>query len=276
MLKIQPYVSFIKELYHRLNIHNATGLSAQLSYFFLLSFFPLLITIFSLLPFLPIKEEDILLFLQDFAPEKTMAIIQYSLQEVLANQNGKLLSVGIIITLWSAAHGMNGIIRAMNEAYEVQENRPFWIVRGISIVLTVAMIFVILLALFLPVFGKHIGIYLFSKFGFANDFLAIWDSLRWGVSSLILFTVFSFLYFFTPSKKIQCVEAIPGAFLSTIGWIGSSLIFSYYVDHFSNYANTYGSLGGIIILLIWLYLSGYILIIGGEVNALISKKKADC
>ena len=272
MGKLGAGLRFLKKLYGRLEAHNISGLSAQLSYFFFLSLFPLLMAVFSLLPFLPVSEEDILYFLEDFAPEETIAVLESAVERILADHNGKILSISILITLWSASNGMNAIIRAMNLAYEVKENRPFFITRGISVLLTAAMIFVILVALALPVFGKQLGIYLFSKFGLTGDFLSAWHSFRWGVSSIVLFIVFTFLYYFTPNKRISCVSAIPGALVSTAGWMVSSLAFSYYVDRFAHYSYTYGSLGGIIVLLLWLYITAYILIIGGEVNAMISEK----
>jgi len=200
MGKLGAGLRFLKKLYGRLEAHNISGLSAQLSYFFFLSLFPLLMAVFSLLPFLPVSEEDILYFLEDFAPEETMTVLESAVERILADHNGKILSISILITLWSASNGMNAIIRAMNLAYEVKENRPFFITRGISVLLTAAMIFVILVALALPVFGKQLGIYLFSKFGLTGDFLSAWHSFRWGVSSIVLFIVFTFLYYYAEQK----------------------------------------------------------------------------
>ncbi|WAA12781.1 YihY/virulence factor BrkB family protein [Fervidibacillus halotolerans] len=269
-------VEWVIILYKRLVKHDVFGLSTQLAYFFLLSLFPLLITIFSLLPFLPIREEDILFFIEDFAPGETVAFIQNNLSEVLGNHSGKLLSFGIVATIWSASLGMNAIIRAVNRAYEVKENRRFFIVRGMSALLTIAMIGVFLLALLLPVFGKQIGLYLFSKFGLTAGFLKVWNTLRWGLSSIILLLVFSALYLLTPNKKMKDLTFFPGALFSTVGWMAVSSGFSYYVGNFANYSMTYGSLGVIIVLMIWFNLSGIIIILGGEINAIwdsLKKKK---
>ncbi|WP_062352983.1 YihY/virulence factor BrkB family protein [Bacillus kwashiorkori] len=271
MTKKQNLFSFLKTLYFRVINHDIFGLAAQLSYFFLLSLFPLLITLFSIIPYLPVTEEDIIYFIQDFAPGNAIQFIQTNVTDIMSRQNGTILSLGIIGTLWSASNGMNAIVRAMNRAYNVKENRPFLIVRGLSVILTIAMIFIFLIALLLPVFGKHIGIYLFSKFGFTEQFLQIWNTLRWGVSSIILFIVFSFLYLFTPNKKIKCISAFRGAIFSTIGWMAVSIGFSFYVNHFANYTSTYGGLGAIIVLMIWFYLSGVILIMGGEINAILGE-----
>jgi membrane protein len=183
-------------------------------------------------------------------------------------QNGKLLSFSIIGAIWSASNGMNAIVRALNRAYDVEENRPFFIARGTSVLLTIGMIFVIIVALVLPVFGKMIGLFLFSAFGFPQTFLTIWNALRWVISSLILFVVFTALYYFAPNKKLRCINVVRGATFATVGWIITSLAFSYYVNDFANYTAMYGSLGGMIILMVWFYLSGMIIVLGGEMNAI--------
>lgn len=255
-------------LFIRIEKHEALGYSAQLAYFFLLSLFPLLITIFSLLPYLPIEQHHIMYFLEDFAPGETLDFIRGNLEEIFESQSGSLLSFGIIATLWAASNGMNAVIRAVNRAYEIEENRPFFIVRGMSVILTIVMIFVFLVALLLPIFGRSIGEYLFSKLGKTNEFINMWTTLRWLISSVILFIVFSVVYTITPNRKIRCVTVLPGALFSTIGWVVASLGFSFYVNNFGNYTLMYGSLGVIIVLMIWFYLSGAILIIGGEINGL--------
>lgn len=255
-------------LFIRIKKHEALGYSAQLAYFFLLSLFPLLITIFSLLPYLPIEQHHIMYFLEDFAPGETLDFIRGNLEEIFESQSGSLLSFGIIATLWAASNGMNAVIRAVNRAYEIEENRPFFIVRGMSVILTIVMIFVFLVALLIPIFGRSIGEYLFSKLGKTNEFINMWTTLRWLISSVILFIVFSVVYTITPNRKIRCVTVLPGALFSTIGWVVASLGFSFYVNNFGNYTLMYGSLGVIIVLMIWFYLSGAILIIGGEINGL--------
>ncbi|WP_409972171.1 YihY/virulence factor BrkB family protein [Bacillus sp. Bva_UNVM-123] len=248
------------------------GLAAQLAYYFLLSLFPLLLFLVTLLPYLPITETDILAVVKDFAPQGAFEFIESNLHE-LTTKNIQLLSFGIIATIWSASNGINAIVRAFNKAYEVQESRSFLVARGMAILFTFAMLFVMIIALLLPVFGKIIGVYLFSKFGLSDDFLALWNTLRWLVSSIILFIVFTGLYWIAPNKRLSCISIIPGALFATIGWELSSLAFSYYVTNFGNYSATYGSIGAIIVLLIWIYLTGIIIIIGGEINALHSKIK---
>lgn len=267
---------FVKEMLHRILADDISGLAAQLAYFFLLSMFPLFIFLFTLVAYLPYSQQEILNTFQTFAPAESMNLIEESLNEVMQG-NVKLLSIGAIGTIWSASHGLNGIINAFNRAYNVKETRSYFIARGMSIMLTFAMIFVFIVALFLPVFGKQIGIFLFSELGISEQFIRVWNTFRWVISSIVLFIVFMMLYWIAPNKKITCVSVLPGAVFATVGWVVVSLLFSFYVDKITNYTTTYGSLGGIIVLMVWFYLSGWMIVMGGEINALVGeKKKPEC
>ncbi|PLR86947.1 YihY/virulence factor BrkB family protein [Bacillus sp. V33-4] len=267
--------SLFKHLWIKIGEDDVSGFSAQLAYFFLLSLFPLLIFLVTLLPYLPLSREDLLGFVRDFAPGNTMALIERNISEIM-NRNGRLLSFGVIATLWSASNGLNAIVKALNRAYDVEETRSYIAARAMAIFLTIAMMIVFIVALLLPVFGKEIGLFLFSELGLSREFLAVWNTLRWGVSTLILFIVFTVLYWLAPAKKIKCVSAVPGAVFAVIGWILASSAFSYYVGNFGNFSSTYGSIGAIIVLMIWFYLSGFIIMVGGQINAYYSKRNEGC
>jgi membrane protein len=267
--------SIIKHLWLRIGRDDISGLAAQLAYFFLLSLFPLLIFLVTLLPYFSMTQEYLLSFIKDYAPGETMVLIETSLTDIM-EKNGKLLSFGAIATLWSASNGIHAIVVAFNKAYDVLENRSFLVERGIAVLLTVGMILVIAVALLLPVFGKQIGMFLFSEFGLSEQFLSVWNALRWVFSSLFLFVVFTGLYWIAPNKKLTCLSAVPGSIFATLGWVFTSLAFSFYVGNFANYSATYGSIGAIIVLMIWFYLSGFIIIVGGEINAFFTAKKGNC
>jgi membrane protein len=269
--------SLLKLLWHRIEEDDIPGLSAQLAYFFLLSLFPLLIFIFTLLPYLPIPYPDILGSIREFAPPQTMDLIEKNVNHVVNNRNGGLLSFGVIGTIWSASNGIHALVRAFNKAYNVDESRSFIVSRGMAILLTIGMIFVFIVAVLLPIFGREIGIFLFSYLGFKLEFIRIWEMLRLVVSALILFLIFTGLYWIAPNVKLRCRSAFPGAGFATVGWILSSYALSFYVSNFNNFSLTYGSIGAIIVLLIWLYISGFIIIIGGEINAFYTERnKSNC
>ncbi|MRH44614.1 YihY family inner membrane protein [Aquibacillus halophilus] len=269
---MQEALNFVKQLFKRMMDDDVFGLSAQLSYFFLLSLFPFMLFLVTLLGFLPLPEVDIMNFIEDYAPAETATLINENVNMIVTERNGGLLSIGLIGTLWSASNGINAIMRAFNAAYNVEENRSFVISRLIAIVLTIAMLIVIIIAFLLPIFGKAIGVYLFSFFGLSEGFLQTWNTLRWVISSVVFFLVLLALYILAPNKKVNIKNVAIGAIFATICWQLVSLLFSYYVNTIGNYSAMYGSLGGVIVLMIWFYISGIIIITGGEINALLKHR----
>ncbi|MBX0359234.1 YihY/virulence factor BrkB family protein [Halobacillus sp. Nhm2S1] len=260
--------NFGKELFARFGEDDVGGMAAQLSYFFLLSLFPFMIFLLTLLGYLHIDEERVLAFVSTYAPPETFDLITENVSSLLSGENGSLLSIGLLGTLWAASNGVNAIMRAFNRAHNVKENRSFLVSRIIAIVLTVAMVFVIGIALLLPVLGHTIGIQLFSVFGLSENFLTLWNGMRWVISSIIFYIVLSFLYVMAPNKRLKYRDTVPGAVFATFGWQLVSLLFSFYVSSLGNFSATYGSLGTVIVLMIWLYLSGVVIILGGEINAM--------
>ena len=150
-----------------------------------------MIFLLTLIGYLPVKTGDVIGLIEQYAPEDTMSVIE----ETLNTGNRGLLSFGIIAALWSASNGLNAIVRAFNHAYEVEENRSFIMVRLTSLLLTAAMVFTILVALLLPVFGRAIGHFIANLDGTPEMFLTAWSALRWGISPLVLLIVFTALYF---------------------------------------------------------------------------------
>ncbi|MEH7307994.1 YihY/virulence factor BrkB family protein [Neobacillus drentensis] len=264
--------SLLRLLWHRIDEDDLPGLSAQLAYYFLLSLFPLLIVLFTLLPYFPIPHQDMLGVVRDFAPAEAMDLIEKNVHDIMNHRNGGLLSFGIIGTIWSSSNGINAIVKAFNKAYNVKESRSFIVSRGMAILLTFGMILVLILAIILPIFGREIGLFLFSQLGYTTEFIRLWDTLSWLVSAIILFLIFTGLYWIAPNVKLKCRSAFPGAAFATIGWIVSSIGLTFYVGNISNYSLTYGSIGAIIVLMIWLYISAFIIILGGEINAFYSEK----
>ncbi len=263
---------FAKELITRIKKVDVTGLGSQLAFFFLLALFPLLIFIFTLLPYLDLDQSQIFLFIREYAPASVASLIEDTVGEVLNNRNGGLLSIGALATVWSASKGMNALTKALNRSYFTEESRSFVLARSMSVVFTVMLIAVLVVALVLPVFGEQIGVLAFSYFGLEEGFLKMWGKLRWGIPPVLIFSVFSLIYWLVPDLKIRLRSVIPGAAIATIGWILTSLGFSFYVSNYGSYANTYGSIGAIIVLMMWLYLSAIILMLGGQINAVVSER----
>ena len=164
------------------------------------------------------------------------------------------------------------LTKALNRSYFTEETRSFIVARGMSIVFTIMLIAVFIVALVLPIFGQQIGVVAFSFFGMENDFLNLWSHLRWIIPPVLIFLVFSIVYWIVPNLKVQLKSVLPGALFATVGWIVTSLGFSYYVSSFGNYSKTYGSIGTIIVLMMWLYFSAIILMLGGQLNAVMTER----
>ncbi|ACT03895.1 YihY/virulence factor BrkB family protein [Paenibacillus sp. JDR-2] len=267
-------VPFFKNLYSRFRDDDVPALGAQLTYYFILSFFPFLIFVVSLMSFVQLSGDSVVAELIRLLPEQTGEAIQSILQDVMNNSRVTLLSIGMIATLWSASNGVNAIIKGVNKAYDVEENRPFWKVRAISLAATLVLALAILLAIVLLIFGEVIGEFLFDWFDSPVSFELIWGILKYVFPISFMLVVFSLLYWIVPNHKIRFKTVFPGALFATFGWIASSLLFQFYINNFGNYSKTYGSIGGIIILLIWLYISSNIIILGGEVNATLAGGQA--
>lgn len=263
---------YVKQLMKQIGDADVFGLSAQLAYFFLLSLFPFLLFLITLLGHFPIDEDMLMNFIATYAPADITNLISTNISQIINSQNSGLLSIGIIGTLWSASNGVNAITKSFNKAYEVEEDRSFLVSRLIAIALTIAMVLVIIVALLLPIFGEKIGVYVFSIINMSDRFLELWTMLRWVISSAVFFIVLIALYSLAPNIRIKIKYVIWGAVFATIGWQLVSLGFSYYVNTLGNYSATYGSLGTVIILMIWFYISGIIINTGGVINALHLKR----
>ncbi|MFK7693963.1 YihY/virulence factor BrkB family protein [Paenibacillus sp. HJGM_3] len=267
MTRRERLIDVTKCMLNRVRDDEVSALGAQLTYYLILSFFPFLIFLISIISFFQLSGDEVIWEWISILPEAAKELITRILSEVSGNKSQTLLSVGMIATLWAASNGINAIIKGLNRAYDVEENRAFWKVRGISILSTLVLAVVILLSMGMVIFGRAIGEYLFRFMTNADQFDRIWAVMQYTVPVAAMLAVFTLLFWITPNRRLRIREVIPGAIFTTIGWIAISLVFSFYVNRFGNYTRTYGSLGGVIVLLIWLYISSIMVILGGQLNA---------
>ncbi|WP_201750448.1 YhjD/YihY/BrkB family envelope integrity protein [Senegalia massiliensis] len=266
--------NIIHSMKYRIKHDEVPALGAQLTYYLILSFFPFLIFLLTLLSHTSISTSDVMGNLSGVLPEQSFSLISDTIEEILQNGSTPLLSFSIIGTLWSSSSGVAALIKGLNKAYDQEENRPFLLLRGFAILITIALVIGIMLTFTLLVFGQIIGNYIFSLFNLTEVFRQLWATIRFAFPIIMLIIMFTLFYKYAPNKKrLKLKEVIPGALFTTAAWIGISLLFSFYVNNFGNYAKTYGSIGGIIILLIWLYISSIIILIGGELNATLAFDK---
>lgn len=262
--------NFIKQLYVRFQEDEVSALGAQMTYYLILAFFPFLIFLLTIISYTSVTSEIILNNLRPILANNSFEMVEDFVNETLRAGNKTLLSFGMIGTLWAASTGVMAIIRGLNKAYDVAENRPFWKARILSILFTLALGVVILLSFVLLIFGKGIGEQIFIFLHFPDHFDTIWNFIKYSIPLATMLVVFIFIYKVTPNKSLSIREVISGAVFSTLGWIITSILFAFYVNNWGNYTKMYGSIGGIIVLLIWMYISSIIILLGGEINATLS------
>ncbi|SFS90827.1 YihY/virulence factor BrkB family protein [Marininema halotolerans] len=262
----------LKEMSLRFYREGVFDLSAQLAYYFLLSVFPFLLVVITLLGFLPISPENILEFIKPYAPAHTHQLIKNTLISIIGVERRNLLSFSILVTLWLTYIGIQSIIRMLNRTFSTDESRPFMyrVIEGALLML--GLFIAVIVTLLLPVFGEILRGFFLPELGLSAWSTSLWSLFRWVLSGIVLFLVFFCLYFFAPNVRLQPAEAAPGAFFATIGWQLISLGFAFYVT-LGNYSLIYGNLGGLIILIVWFYLSAMILIMGGQLNAILYENR---
>lgn len=265
--------TFIKQLWVKINADDVQGIAAQLTYYLILSLFPFLIFIMTLIGYANISLEKYIQQLEQIMPAEAITIIEEILQDVSAGRSQTLLSFGMLATLWAASKGINAIIKGLNLAYDIDESRVFWIRRGIALLATLTIGFVVLLSILLLVLGSWLKTQVFLLVDLPYGFQKLWDLLQYTIPLFVMFIVFTLLYWIAPSRRLALREVMPGALFTTIGWITTSILFSVYVNQFGDFSKTYGSLGGVTVLLLWLYISSFIILAGGEINAVLLNRK---
>lgn len=251
------------------------ALASQLAYYLILAFFPFLIFVITLIGFINLNESAVLDGLSRLLPTSVFQLTESITIEIIGSQNKSLLGISILITIWSATSGFRAVIKGINKAYHIEEDRNYIRRTIISLFGTVALAFSVLTALALLVFGNIIGKTLIGILPFPEITVIIWNILRNGVGIFALILVFAAIYRYAPAKKIRWKEVLPGSIVSALGWVIISMIFSFYINNYSNYSRVYGSLAAVFILMIWLFLTSIIFIFGVEINSVLAKNKKD-
>jgi membrane protein len=264
--------SLIKRLWERINEHDLLARSAQLSYYFLLALFPLLIFLATLLGYFAAAgsqlRDSLLSSLSKVMPYSAVTLVHSTLDEVTANRGGGKLSFSLLAALWVASSGMGAISQTLNAAYNVRETRPWWKVRLISVGLTVALSVLILAALIIVLYGGKIGDAVANSIGHGSAFQLTWHLVQWPIMLAFVYLTFEITYYFAPNRPRRGWHwATPGALIAVVLWLLISFGLRIYLHFFNSYSLTYGSLGALIVLMLWFYLTGMAVLIGGEVNS---------
>ncbi|HEU4414508.1 MAG TPA: YihY/virulence factor BrkB family protein [Candidatus Angelobacter sp.] len=249
-------------------------MAAALSYYFVISLFPAFLLLSAILAYMPGAKpfEQILSMMSGFVPRDSIELLRRVLATVVTPNRGALLSFGILGTLWTASGGFAATIEALDIAYEVKEARPFWVTRPLAVGLTLLVGILLLIALAVMIVGPQFGAWLSGRTNLSWFFAQAWPYIHWTVA--VLFTVLATesLYFMAPNVKQRFWATLPGAVLAVGCWIGLSYALGIYFRSFAHFSRTYGTMGAVIALMVWLYWTGFFMLVGAELNCELAKE----
>lgn len=257
---------------------NGQGLGAEMAFGFLVALFPFFIFLAALAGVIgrAVGVDNLFATILEYAapimPAESFKIVTDVVNDVIEGSSTGLLSFGAVSALWAAAGGVGAAMHSLNVAYDVQETRPFWKATLVAVGLALGLSLLVLLSVVLYIAGSTVGEVIANRVGLGETFKTVWSVARWPAILLMLTFALALLYYFGPNIKQQFRFITPGATLAAIVWFLATAAFSFYVSHFANYSATYGSIGAVIALMMWFYISGMVLVLGGEINAVIARK----
>ena len=268
---------FIKDLFRKINDDNVFNGAAALGFYLTLAIFPAVILLMSVIPYLPIThvDEANMTLLAKARPPEAFGIVEKVVNEVARERRGGLLSFGLLATLWAVSAGMYAIMKQLNIAYGVKEDRGF--VRGRATALALSLLFGVLVlgAFSLVVIGGIIEDWIGNRFGFSAMLLTVFTLFRWAIIVLALLLGLALIYCYGPNVERPFAFITPGSVFGVGLLIVASLGFSFYTRNFADYDATYGSIGAMIVLMLWLYIAGLVILVGSEINAMLEHESRE-
>lgn len=266
------WTALARRVWKEMTIDDTFGDAAKLAYYFLLALIPLLIFLTSAIGMIVGSgtgmRHTLFAYLRRVMPSSAFQLIDSTILEISNASSAGKLSFGLLAAFWAASNGMGAITESLNRAYDVEETRPWWKQRAVAIALTAGLSVLIINALVLVMGGGRIADYLATHYGFSTLFTISWKILQWPIALAFMLLAFALIYFFAPDLKDQDWKWItPGSLIGVTLWLAVSFAFKGYLHFFDSYSKTYGSLGAVIVLMLWLYLTGLAVLIGGEVNS---------
>jgi membrane protein len=259
----------VKRTVREIQADNCLNLAAQLAYYFFLALFPALLFLVALISFLPVNGllEAVTSALGRVAPGEVITIVQDQILKVAQDKDAGLLTLGMLGTIWSMSSGMDAIISTLNQAYDIQESRPWWKVKLTAVGLTLALAVFIIVSMTLILVGPVLGAKVAAWFHLGTAFKWTWNIVQWPVVFGLVTLGLALIYYFAPDAEQEWIWITPGSVIATLLWVLISLGFKLYVSRFGSYNATYGAIGGVIVLMLWFYVSSLAVLTGAELNA---------
>lgn len=248
-------------------------MAAALSYYFVLSIFPTLIFLSAIVAYLPLPDlfNQALTMMAQVLPPDSMGLVRGVLSDVVTPNRGTFLSLGVLGTLWASSGGFSAAIEALNIAYGVQDDRPFWRTRPLAVGLAIVIGMLMLVALSVMMVGPRFGEWCAARVHLSHLFVLLWPYIHWSIAVGFSILAVEALYFLAPNVKQRFRATLPGAILAIGCWIALSYLLGLYFRHFAHFNKTYGTLGAAIALMTWLYWTGFALLVGAELNCELAK-----
>jgi membrane protein len=252
-------------------------MAAALSYYFVLSLFPALIFLSAVVAYLPVPDlfNQAMALMARFLPADSMGLVRGVLADVVSPNKGTFLSFGMLGTLWAASGGFAAAIEALNIAYEVKDDRPFWKTRPLAVGLAFMIGALLLVALSVMIAGPRFGEWLAGRVRLSNLFILLWPYIHWTIAAGFTILAVEALYYLAPNVQQRFPATLPGAVLALACWIVLSYLLGVYFRHFANFNKTYATLGAGIALMVWLYWTGFAMLVGAELNAELAKLSSE-
>ena len=267
----------LKRVYHEFDADEVFTRSAALAFYFVSALVPMVFFLMAILGLLAQGHDlqsGLLGYAGRFMPPDAYTLLQKTLKEITNSSTGLKLAIGLVLALWSGSGGVSSIMDALNRCYHVKDSRAYWKQRLIALGLTVALAALTITALIIILYGGDIAKFVGNHTGMSAALVTAWRIVQWPVALFFVVSAFALLYFWGPDTEQEWQWITPGSLVGVLLWIGVSLIFRAYLHYFNSYSKTYGSLGAVIILLYWLYISSIALLAGGEINSEIENAAA--
>jgi membrane protein len=270
--------AFVKKVYEEYVNDGVADRAAALSYYFVFALFPTLFFLITLAAYIPFARSSAMTLLDRmhaFLPSAATSLIDAHVNDLVSKPRPHVLGLGLLAALYTASRGVQAVRAALNVSYDVTESRPFWKTEALAFGMTIGGTLLVLFGITALVAGGDAGFWVARHLHVDRAYVVVWHWLRWPITAFAIMLSAALAYYVLPDVKQQFKFITPGSVIGTLVWLAACFGFDVYVSHFGSYNVTYGSIGGVVVLMTWFYLTGFIFLMGGEINAILEHWSED-
>ena len=268
---------FLKEVYRRYTRDSLADTAGALSYYFVFALFPflfLLTTLTAYIPYFRTSADTLLSRARDILPPQAMQLVSAHVDGLVRRPRPRFLAVSLSLALYAASRGVDAVRGALNRAHDVRESRPWWKTEALALGMTAGGALLVLAAAAAMAAGGSAGFWLARQVGVATPYVFVWRWLRWPITAVAIALCAALAYHLLPNVERKFKLLTPGSLLGTLAWFAATWGFGEYAAHIASYNITYGAIGGVIVLMAWFYLTGFIFLLGGEINVIVEERRS--